>query len=69
MLISRLVIFACIIASVSAQAEENVVHSFDRVQLTSTYFSEGANAGDINGDGVADAVYGLYWFAGPDYKT
>ena len=52
-----------------AYADEFTTHSFSRQQLESTYYSEGANAGDINGDGVLDVVYGPYWFAGPDYKT
>lgn len=50
-------------------ADEYKVHSFQRQQLTDIYFSEGANAGDLNGDGIADVVYGPYWFAGPDYKV
>lgn len=45
------------------------LHSFERKQLTDVYYSEGTSAGDINGDGVADVVYGPYWFAGPDYKA
>ena len=49
-------------------ADEHVLHSFDRVELTDVYFSEGANAGDIDGDGQVDIVYGPWWFAGPDYK-
>jgi hypothetical protein len=53
----------------SAFAEDSVLHKFQRKQLTDFYFSEGANAGDINNDGHMDAVYGPYWFAGPDYKT
>jgi putative membrane-bound dehydrogenase-like protein len=48
-------------------AQDHVLHTFDRQQLTDVYFSEGANAGDLNGDGAADAVYGPYWFAGPDF--
>jgi hypothetical protein len=52
-----------------AAAEEHTLHTFARQELTGTYFSEGANAGDINQDGVADIVYGPYWFAGPDYRT
>ena len=51
----------------SASAEEPS-HSFDRQQLTGTYFSEGANAGDINGDGKMDVVYGPYWFEGPTFE-
>ncbi len=52
-----------------AAADEQVVHSFQRQQLTDVYFSEGANAADINGDGVPDVVYGPYWFAGPDFTA
>jgi FG-GAP-like repeat/FG-GAP repeat len=51
------------------RAEEHVLHTFDRLQLTDVYYSEGANFGDIDGDGAKDVVYGPYWFAGPDYKT
>ena len=40
---------------------------FERIELTGTYFSEGAGAGDINGDSIADLVYGPYWFEGPEY--
>jgi hypothetical protein len=50
------------------QAEEKTLHTFKRHELTDTYFSEGANAGDINGDGKTDLVYGPYWFEGPDFK-
>lgn len=50
-------------------AEEHTLHAFNRQPLTDIYFSEGANAGDLNGDGVADVVYGPYWFAGPEYDT
>ena len=48
---------------------DHVLHEFRRVQLTDTYFSEGANFGDINNDGVMDVVCGPYWFAGPDFKS
>lgn len=55
--------------NLSAVVAQPVLHSFDRVQLTEIYYSEGANAADFNNDGVMDAVYGPFWFAGPDFKT
>ena len=54
--------------SATAQAEERVLHSFERKQLSDVYYSEGANAADINSDGQADVVYGPYWFAGPAFE-
>ncbi len=42
---------------------------FERIQLTDVYYSEGANAGDLNGDGEMDVVYGPYWYAGPDFRV
>ena len=62
-----LLVLACCVRSVAA--EEFALHSFERQQLTDVYFSEGANAGDINGDGIVDLVYGPHWYAGPDFKT
>jgi len=38
-------------------------------QLDSTFFAEGATAGDLDADGQADVVSGPYWFAGPDFKS
>lgn len=46
---------------------EDALHRFERKQLTGTYYSEGANAGDLDQDGVVDIVYGPHWYAGPDY--
>ncbi|MBT5017751.1 MAG: VCBS repeat-containing protein [Planctomicrobium sp.] len=66
MLSYRILFFVCIATSVPA--EEFSLHSFERQQLTDVYFSEGASAADVNGDGVADVVYGPYWFAGPSYS-
>lgn len=49
--------------------DDHVVSKFKRQQLTDVYFSEGANAGDLNRDGHMDVVYGPYWFEGPDFKV
>ncbi len=54
-------------AAGSLLAEEHVLHTFKDVPLTDVYYSEGANVGDIDGDGAADAVYGPYWFNGPEF--
>ncbi len=53
----------------SAMGEDFQLHRFQRVELTNVYYSEGADAGDLNRDGVADIVYGPFWFAGPDYDV
>ena len=50
-------------------AADRTLHSFKSIELTGTYFSEGANAGDLNNDGNPDAVYGPFWFEGPDFQT
>lgn len=50
------------------RGEERTLHTFDRRQLTDVYYSEGANAGDLNGDGKPDVVYGPYWFEGPTFE-
>ncbi|MCA9141044.1 MAG: VCBS repeat-containing protein, partial [Planctomycetales bacterium] len=52
-----------------ANAQDHVLHSFERQQLTDTYYSEGVGTGDLNGDKVPDIVYGPYWFAGPDFAA
>ena len=61
----------CLQASLAGYsfADELFRHSFERIQLTDEYYSEGANFGDINGDGVMDAVYGPFWFAGPEFQS
>jgi hypothetical protein len=44
------------------------VHTFSKLQLTDKFWSEGANYGDFNHDGVMDIVSGPYWYEGPDYR-
>lgn len=53
----------------TAQAAERQLHSFERIQLTDRYYSEGINAADIDGDGHMDVIHGPFWFAGPEFQT
>lgn len=60
----------CVMPVVTAVAEDtHQLHRFQRQQLTDVYYSEGAAAGDLNGDGATDLVYGPHWYAGPDFTT
>jgi hypothetical protein len=63
------VVVALPAASVVRAGDDLVLHKFNRQKLTDVYFSEGANAGDLNRDGHMDVIYGPYWFQGPDYKA
>lgn len=51
-----------------ACSEELTLHTFEQQRLSDVYLSEGANAGDINGDGKVDVVYGPYWYEGPAFE-
>lgn len=52
---------------ISVVAEEFEITEFETKRLSDQYFSEGANAGDLDGDGVTDVVCGPYWYRGPSY--
>ncbi len=52
-------------AAVFVRAEE--LHTFKRIQLSDQFWSEGANAGDLNNDGVKDIISGPYWWEGPSF--
>jgi hypothetical protein len=41
--------------------------AFKRIQLHDQFWSEGANAGDLNKDGVKDVIAGPWWWEGPDF--
>ena len=62
-------LFALFVAPALVQSEERMIHSFERIQLTDRYYSEGINVADVDGDGHVDAIHGPFWFAGPAFKT
>jgi len=60
----------CLVAVVvtSASGEEKSP-AFKKVRLTDQFYAEGSGIGDFNKDGHGDAVYGPYWYEGPDFKV
>ena len=61
-------IAVCVLCSSGALADDYKLDRFKVIPLTDVYYSEGANVGDVDGDGVIDAVYGPIWFKGPDFQ-
>src|SRR5881396_4366415 len=51
----------------AATAEDHVLHSFKKIQLSDKFWCEGASFGDFNHDGKPDIVSGPYWYEGPDF--
>ncbi len=49
-------------------AADRQLDTFKRQQLTDVYYSEGANAGDLNRDGRPDVVCGPFWSEGPAFQ-
>lgn len=52
----------------TASAEEAAIR-FEKIPLTDVFHAEGSGIGDFNRDGQGDAVYGPYWYEGPDFTT
>jgi len=48
-------------------AEMETPHQFKKMKLTDQFWSEGANFGDFNHDGVVDVVSGPFWYEGPAF--
>jgi hypothetical protein len=57
---------AAVLATSAVLAQD--LHSFTRIQLSDQFWSEGANFGDLNNDGVNDVISGPWWWEGPDFK-
>jgi hypothetical protein len=60
-----LTIAALVVVTHTPRAEES--SAFKRFQLTDQFWSEGANAADLNNDGKKDVFSGPYWWEGPDF--
>ncbi len=59
----------CLFVAAAAHGEVPVATGeFQKIQLTDQFWAEGANFGDFNHDGKMDAVYGPYWWEGPDFS-
>jgi hypothetical protein len=58
---------ALILPVCCVSAETFVIHEFRKVRLSGEFFSEGANFGDFNNNGVMDIASGPYWYEGPDF--
>ena len=52
-----------------ATVAEPTPAAFTKIQLTDKFHAETAGIGDIDRDGHVDAIYGPFWYAGPDFKT
>lgn len=68
---ARYSLFLMLLACVAplCAAEDYTVHQFDRMQLGTKFYSEGATFGDLNNDGHQDVIAGPYWYAGPKFET
>lgn len=66
---TKRILFASFVAlaALGVRAEERVLHSFHKKQLSDKFYSEGAHYGDFNHDGKMDIVSGPYWYAGPEF--
>jgi FG-GAP-like repeat len=67
--LSKIVLGAAVLTGVlTASAAELELVGFKKIQLHDQFWSEGANFGDLNNDGVEDFIAGPWWWEGPDFK-
>ena len=55
--------------SANAESKDYTIVTFEKIQLSDQFHSEGAGVGDFNKDGHKDVVVGSQWYAGPDFKN
>lgn len=55
-------------AGVAAAENKPLLHTFTKQTLTKEFWSEGANFGDFNHDGVNDICAGPFWYEGPSFQ-
>ena len=58
-----------VVASTQGAAEDHLVHSWKRLQLSDAFYAEGASFGDLNRDGQSDVIAGPFWYEGPSFST
>jgi hypothetical protein len=61
--------FAVLLSTAWSMVTAQEPRSFKKIQLSDQFWSEGANFGDLNNDGVNDVFSGPYWWEGPDFTT
>lgn len=57
------------ISCIIADKNEYVIHQFEKIQLSSKFYAEGAGIGDLNGDDRLDVICGPFLYEGPDFKN
>jgi hypothetical protein len=62
-----LILIAAIVVA-PKPAEEYVVLTWKKIQLSDQFTCEGAAVGDFNRDGKMDIVAGPWWYEGPDFQ-
>ncbi len=61
-------ILLCSCGQASAQKSNDGAQAFEKVTLSSTFYGEGVEIGNINQDDHPDVVAGPFWYEGPDFK-
>jgi hypothetical protein len=64
-----LMIWILLPSCLSADSDEYVIHTFEKIDLSSTFYAEGGGIGDLNGNGHADVMCGPYWYEGPEFSN